>query len=287
MKISNDDVIFVSGIGCSGRFPYYINTFGFHTLHGRAIPVAMGLKSNNFKKHIWVVVGDGDAFSIGLGHTLHAFRRNININILFINNSIYGLTKGQYSPTSQKGTITKSSPSGSLDYPLNPVFLALAAGCTFVARGFDNDVKFLEELIKNSMDHNGTSFIEILQNCIVYNDKIYSHVSDRNNRLGRVLHMNNNSELLYGKKLEFGLSLSESLELITIDSLNNHDKILLHDVSKESVVQLLLSTLDLKSVPYPIGIFRRIQKKSYFDMYNDKQINYKFITDFSDLFKLI
>lgn len=287
MRLSNNDVIFVSGIGCSGRFPYYINTFGFHTLHGRAIPVATGLKSTKPDIHIWVVVGDGDAFSIGLGHTLHAFRRNVNINILFINNRIYGLTKGQYSPTSSEGSVTKSSLYGSLDYPLNPLLLSLSSGCTFVARSFDNDVKMLELLIKEAMLHNGISFIEVLQNCIVYNDGVYSEVNNKTIKDSRVLYLEDEARLIYGKNKETGIVLSPDLTLSSVDTLSSIDNILLHNTKNENIIQLLLASKNITDIPYPIGIFRKYYKPTYFDKLASKRTNYSNISNLNDLFEYL
>lgn len=285
MGLSNNDVIFISGIGCSGRFPYYINTFGFHTLHGRAIPVATGLKSVKPDTHVWVVVGDGDAFSIGLGHTLHAFRRNVNINILFINNRIYGLTKGQYSPTSSEGSVTKSSPYGSIDYSLNPLLLSLSSGCTFVARSFDNDLKMQESLIKEAMLHDGISFVEILQNCIVYNDGVYSDLNNKTVKNSRLLHLEDKKKLLYGENKENGLMLSSDLKLKSVNAKLYSNDILLHNVNNKDIIQLLLANNDITETPYPVGIFRKEIKPTYFsNLYNKKEKS-EHITSIDDLFK--
>ena len=174
MGISKEKIVFVSGIGCAARFPYYMNTYGLHSIHGRAPAVATGVSVSNPELSVWIVSGDGDALSIGGNHLIHALRKNVNLKILMFNNQIYGLTKGQYSPTSELGKKTKSTPMGSTDYPFNPLSLALGAGATFVGRSLDRESKHLGDLIKNCNDHKGTSFIDIYQNCNIFNDGAFS-----------------------------------------------------------------------------------------------------------------
>src|SRR5260221_642198 len=170
LGVARENLVFISGIGCSSRFPYYMNTYGFHTIHGRAPAIATGLKTSRPELHVWVVTGDGDALSIGGNHLIHALRRNVDLKILLFNNRIYGLTKGQYSPTSGQGKVTGSTPMGSIDYPFNPLALALGAGATFVARALDIDKPGLTEVLRRAAKHNGTAFVEVFQNCNIYND---------------------------------------------------------------------------------------------------------------------
>jgi len=174
MQLKKSDCVFVSGIGCAGRFPYYLDTFGFHTVHGRAPTIATGLKLTRPELNVWVITGDGDGLSIGASHLMHIMRRNVNVTILLFNNQVYGLTKGQYSPTSPIGQRSKSTPYGSIDKPLKPLSVALAAGCSFVARGLDRNTKHLSDLLVSANAHNGTAFIEIYQNCPVFNDGVFS-----------------------------------------------------------------------------------------------------------------
>lgn len=182
LNIPRENVVFVSGIGCSGRFPYYMNTYGFHTIHGRAPAVATGLKIARPELSVWVITGDGDGLSIGGNHLMHLLRRNIDVKVLLFNNRIYGLTKGQYSPTSEQGKITSTSPEGSLDHPINPIAFALTAGATFVARVLDVDAKGLSSVIKAAASHKGAAFIEIYQNCNIFNDGAFRNLSDKNLR---------------------------------------------------------------------------------------------------------
>lgn len=187
LNIPKENIVFVSGIGCSGRFPYYMNTYGFHTLHGRAPAVASGLKMTNPELSIWVITGDGDGLSIGGNHLMHMLRRNIDIKVLLFNNRIYGLTKGQYSPTSEQGKLTNTSPAGSLDRPLNPIAFALSAGATFVARALDVDAKNLGTIIKAAAKHKGSAFIEIYQNCNIFNDGTFANLTDKSTRDQNIL----------------------------------------------------------------------------------------------------
>ena len=183
LGIPRENIVFISGIGCSSRFPYYMNTYGFHTIHGRAPTIASGVKMANPELSVWVITGDGDALSIGGNHFIHLMRRNFDLNVLLFNNRIYGLTKGQYSPTSEQGKNTKSSPFGSLETPFNPISLALSAGATFVARSLDRDPVHLRSIIKAAYDHKGTSFIEIYQNCNIFNDETFIQYTDKQQKL--------------------------------------------------------------------------------------------------------
>ncbi|MBI3395503.1 MAG: 2-oxoacid:ferredoxin oxidoreductase subunit beta, partial [Spirochaetia bacterium] len=199
LGIPKEKIVFVSGIGCSSRFPYYMNTYGFHTIHGRAPAIATGLKIARPDLSVWLVTGDGDSMSIGGNHFIHALRRNIDINILMFNNEIYGLTKGQYSPTSAPGTVTKSSPYGSIDTPFTPASLALGAEAGFVARAHDKDMKLMSDVFKRAAEYKGTSFVEILQNCVIFNDGVYDSTTDKEVRDDRIIYLENNKPLIYGK----------------------------------------------------------------------------------------
>ena len=283
--LSTKDVVFISGIGCSGRFPYYINTYGFHTLHGRAPAVATGLKLARPDLNVWLVIGDGDGFSIGLGHILHLFRRNIDINILFINNGIYALTKGQYSPTSNNNFITKSSPFGSIEKPINPINLALNVGCSFVARTIDNDFKNFKDIIIAAIKHKGTSFIEVLQNCNIFNNNIYYNLTNKETKDEKILYLNNDKPLIYGKKNKYYLTINKQLEFTSIDY-NNIDanNIIHHTINNKNIIQDMLSNITYNDTPYPVGIFRSINTMTYDDIYQLKIKQSKKINTFSDIF---
>lgn len=262
LQIKKENTVFVSGIGCAGRFPYYINTYGFHTLHGRAPAIATGLKLSNENLNVWVVIGDGDGFSIGLNHTLHLIRRNINIKILFINNKIYSLTKGQYSPTSENNFISKSSPYGSIENPINPMLLTLSVGVSFAARSLDNDIKNLTNIISEAYNHNGTAFIEILQNCNIFNDGIFSKYSEKNKKFENTLMLENNKPLLYGENNDKALIINNN-SLQTISSINNEDKFILYNNETDNIIQLLLAKLGYNQIPLPIGILKKITQPTY------------------------
>lgn len=287
LGLKNEKIVFISGIGCSGRFPYYINTYGFHTLHGRAPAVATGLKLMRPDLTVWIVVGDGDAFSIGLNHIIHLIRRNINVNILFINNKIYALTKGQYSPTSDKNMITKSSPYGSLEEPINPILTVLNAGCSFVARAVDNDHKNLKEIIEKAIENTGTSFIEVLQNCNVFNNQAYNEISDKNTKEEKALYLKDKKLLEFGEKEKYILTINENLNFEKIKS-NERETIKInstHHTDNENILQIMLAKITYTETPYPIGIFRNIQKETYEDKIKQKIISSKKIPTLADIFK--
>lgn len=271
LGVSNNNIVFISGIGCSGRFPYYINTYGFHTLHGRAPAVATGLSLSRDDLDIWVVIGDGDGFSIGLGHVLHMVRRNINVKVLFINNKIYALTKGQYSPTSEKGAITKSSPYGSLETPINPLLMVLTAGCTFVARCIDNDSFNLKTVLSKAFNHKGTAFIEILQNCNVFNNKIFFDLVDSDDKLDNIIYLNDEKELIFGKLNDKKVILDNNLSIKIVDK--NYETKLYHTISHYNNLQLFLGNLHYYDRPYPLGIFRSIDKLTHTDVFLKSTIN--------------
>lgn len=256
LGIKRENTVFISGIGCSSRFPYYLNTYGFHTIHGRAPTIATGLKIARPELSVWVITGDGDGLSIGANHLLHIMRRNVDVTILLFNNRIYGLTKGQYSPTSEKGKITKTTPLGSLDEPFNPVQLALASGCSFVARAIDVDSKGLQWVLKEAATHRGTSFVEIYQNCNVFNDGAFADISDRGFRASRTMTLKPGSPLVFGEKSEKGLSFNgNSFEVISLEN-GKHPAI--HQNTLSWAMQL--NELQSPDFPVPIGIFRQSQR---------------------------
>ncbi len=260
-----ENQVFISGIGCSSRFPYYMNTYGFHTIHGRAPAVATGVKLANPALDVWVITGDGDGFSIGGNHMLHVLRRNVDLQILLFNNEIYGLTKGQYSPTSQLGTKSPSSPKGSIDLPLSPCAVALGAGSTFVARSIDTEAKHLSEVVTRGHAHKGAAFIEILQNCPIYNDGIFEQVKDKQ------LAPDHRVELVHGKPVVFGsngdkaIRLNrDSLQLEVIATAGNEEQILVHNENSR-VLASLLALMRGPDFPVAIGVVYREDKSSFVD----------------------
>ncbi|MFN5708733.1 MAG: 2-oxoacid:ferredoxin oxidoreductase subunit beta, partial [Planctomycetota bacterium] len=247
---------------------YYMNTYGFHTIHGRAMPIATGIKLAKPAANVWVITGDGDALSIGGNHYLHLFRRDIDLSILLFNNHIYGLTKGQYSPTSPLGSVTKSTPRGSLDFPLNPISVALAAEATFVARSIDTNIQHLTETLTRASQHRGTSFVEVYQNCNVFNDGAWDYAKEKDVKDDNLV------ELQHGKPLTFakgtrGIRLNGlQPEVVSLDQVPTDD-LLFHDESADSpALAYLLSRLRYPQFPEPIGVFRAVQRPIY-----DEQIN--------------
>ena len=259
--------VFVSGIGCSSRLPYYIKTYGFHTIHGRAPAFATGVKLANPELEVWVVTGDGDGLSIGGNHLLHALRRNVDLNVLLFNNEIYGLTKGQYSPTSRHGTISPTSPGGSVDHPLSPGKFAIGAGATFFARCVDIEQKTMPGLLIEAKEHQGTSFVEILQNCIVYNKDIFDDVSSKKTAADSQVKVEHGKPLIYGKESNLGLRLNTttlSLETVTIGEDGvSIDDIMVHDETNATLAQLLLDLDGLTAM----GIILRNPKPSFEQSY--------------------
>ena len=279
LGVPKEKFLIVSGIGCSSRFPYYMDTFGFHSIHGRATPLATGAKLANPDLSVWVVTGDGDSMSIGGNHLIHILRRNLDINILLFNNEVYGLTKGQYSPTSAQGHISKSTPLGSVDYPFNPPQLALGAGGTFIARGIDREQKHLQNLLKEAHQHSGTSFVEIYQNCWVFNDGAFANLTDKETKMETQLILEQGKPMIFGKENKKGMRLSEAkLEIVEIGETSSIDDILVHDESNK-IQGLLLSELTHKDgFPTPIGVIYREDKPTYENLlYNqmDKAVNFQ------------
>ena len=258
-----ENQVFVSGNGCSSRFPYYMNTFGFHTIHGRAPAIATGVKLANPELDVWVITGDGDGFSIGGNHMMHAIRRNVDLQILLFNNEIYGLTKGQYSPTSQTGTFSPSSPSGSIDSPLSPCLIALGSGGTFIARSIDTEAKHLAQTIKRGSNHCGSSFIEILQNCPIYNDGIFEQVKDKKLATDFRVEVNHGERIVFGKDNEKGIKLNkDSLTLEVVRVVGNEDQLLKHD-ERSKVQAQLLAAMKGPEFPIAVGVLYQEEKNSF------------------------
>ncbi len=253
--------VFISGIGCSSRFPYYMNTYGFHTIHGRAPAVAAGVKLANPELDVWVVTGDGDGFSIGGNHMLHALRRNIDLQILVFNNEIYGLTKGQYSPTSRLGTRSPSSPGGSIDAPLSPCAVAFGAGGTFIARAIDTHAAHLAAVIGAGHAHEGTAFIEILQNCPIYNDGVFESVKHRDTAPDCRVEVEHGKPVIFGKRREKAIRLDRAslrLEVVAADS----DDVLVHDATNPALGQLL-AAMSGPDFPIAIGVLYQRRRPTF------------------------
>ena len=254
-----EDIVFISGIGCSSRFPYYMDTYGMHSIHGRATAIASGLKSSRPDLSVWVITGDGDALSIGGNHLIHMLRRNFDLNVLLFNNEIYGLTKGQYSPTSPEGKVTKSTPIGSIDHPFNPLKLCLGADATFVARTMDRDPKHQREILLKGSQHVGTSMIEIYQNCNVFNDGAFEIFTDKQSKAEETLMLEDGQPLVFGAENDKGIRLDGGQP--TIVSLNDYSKddLWIHNEKDKFKAQLLTSFFDNPSVeghlPRPFGVF--------------------------------
>jgi 2-oxoglutarate ferredoxin oxidoreductase subunit beta len=265
LNIPRENIVFVSGIGCSSRFPYYMNTYGLHTIHGRAPAFATGLKVARPDLSVWIVTGDGDGLSIGGNQLLHMLRRNLDVNVLLFNNRIYGLTKGQYSPTSEQGKVTKSTPFGSPDIPLNPMLFALSAGATFIARTYDTDSKGMQEIFKEAAKHKGTSFVEIYQNCNIFNDGTFSAVYERSERADRILRLNHGEVLVFGKDKNKGIRMRGLKPVIVdLDKDFNEKDLLMHDqYCEDSALANLLSGFDYPDFPVPMGIFRQVENSTY------------------------
>ena len=274
MGIPKEDIVFVSGIGCSSRFPYYMDTYGLHTLHGRAPAFATGLKVARPDLTVWLITGDGDGLSIGGNQLMHMLRRNLDVNVLLFNNRIYGLTKGQYSPTSEHGKVTKSTPFGSPDMPLNPMLFALSAGATFVARTYDVDPKGMKEIFKEAAEHKGTSFVEIFQNCNIFNDGTFSPIYERPVRDDQILNLKHGEPFIFGKNKNKGIRLNGlKPEIVELENVFNKDDLLRHDqYSSESTLANLLSNFNYPEFPVPMGILRQIKESTYGDII-ENQIN--------------
>ena len=268
-----EKTVFVSGIGCSSRFPYYLDTYGFHSIHGRAPTLATGLKVANPELQVWIVTGDGDGLSIGGNHLIHTLRRNVDVKILLFNNEIYGLTKGQYSPTSRFGTRTKSSPQGSVDNPLRALSLAIGAEATFVARTIDVDINHLTEVLKRAAMHKGSAFVEIYQNCKIFNDGVFDYASDRSVKADNTLYLEHGKPLIFGKDRNKGIRLHGlNPEIVTLGNGITVDDLVIHDEkAEEPSLAYLLSRMVHPEFPECVGVFRSVNRPTYDELVN-KQV---------------
>jgi 2-oxoglutarate/2-oxoacid ferredoxin oxidoreductase subunit beta len=269
LNVKPEELVFVSGIGCSSRFPYYMNTYGVHSIHGRAPAVATGVALARPDLSVWVITGDGDGLSIGGNHLIHALRRNVNLTILLFNNQIYGLTKGQYSPTSAVGKVTKSSPFGSLDYPFNPVSIALGAEASFVARTHDMDRKHMQETFRRAHEHRGSAFVEIYQNCNVFNDGAFEEILAKDKRPEMLIDLHHGQPIKFGADGEHGVALNEFGEARVVDVADvGEDALLVHDETRTdpSLAFALSRLADHPNVPTPVGIFRAVSRPAYEDL---------------------
>ena len=267
LGIPRENIVLVSGIGCSSRFPYYMNTYGIHAIHGRAPTLAMGLKCARPELQVWVITGDGDGLAIGGNHFSHALRRNVDINILLFNNQVYGLTKGQVSPTSPLGTKTQSSPDGSIENPVNTLGVAIGSEASFIARTVDVFQKHMSGVLKRAAEHRGTALVEIAQNCIIFNDGAWSHLSTPDNRLENVLYLEHGKAMRFGRKGEKGIRLKGLTPEVVDVAEVGEDQLLVHDErAKEPTLAYLLSRMGPPHFPTPVGVFRAIQKPVYSEL---------------------
>lgn len=264
LGLPREKIVFVSGIGCSSRFPYYVDTFGIHGIHGRACALATGLKMANPELSVWVATGDGDALSIGGNHFVHMLRKNVGLKVLLFNNRIYGLTKGQYSPTSEMGKRTKSTPWGSVDTPFNALSVALGAEATFAARGLDSDPKQLCDVLERAAAHQGTAFVEIYQNCSVFNDGAFAH-SHKAGRAENTLYLEHGKPMIFGKQRDKGIRLNGTHpEVVKLGERVSMDDLLIHDEkAPEATLAYLLSRMCRPEFPEPVGVFRCVEQAPY------------------------
>ena len=273
LGIPREKIVFISGIGCSSRFPYYMNTYGIHSIHGRAPAVATGLKTFRPDLNVWVITGDGDGLSIGGNHLMHAIRRNLDINIILFNNRIYGLTKGQYSPTSPLGKKTKSTPMGAVDNPLHPLSIAIGCEATFVARTIDTNIKHLGYILNRAAEHRGTAFVEVYQNCNVFNDGAWEYAKNRETKVETTLELAHGKPLMFGKNHDKGIRLNGlEPEVVEMGKGITEDDLLFHDekASEPSLAYLLSRMRYEDGYPEPIGVFRCVDAPNYDEMVNEQ-----------------
>lgn len=278
--VDKKDIVFISGIGCAARFPYYMNTFGMHSIHGRAPAIATGLKVSRPELSVWIITGDGDSLSIGANHFVQLLRRNVNVNLLLFNNQIYGLTKGQYSPTSPEGSVFKSTPYGSIDHPFNPLSLSMGADGTFVARAMDRDPRHLQKMLLRANDHKGTSMLEIYQNCIVFNDGAFELFTDKKSRPREAIYLENDKPLIFGKDEDKGIRLDGlKPEVVSLaDGEYSKDDLWIHDETDKTKAYLLSRFFDQPRddgddhFPRPFGVLFAVDRPCYDDGVN-AQIN--------------
>lgn len=270
LGIPRENIVIISGIGCSSRFPYYMNTYGMHSIHGRATAVASGLKAARPELSVWIVTGDGDGLSIGGNHTIHLLRRNFDVNILLFNNQIYGLTKGQYSPTSEEHKVTKSTPSGSIDHPFNPIALAMGADASFVARSMDRDPKHLQQMLLRAQAHKGTSFLEIYQNCNIFNDGAFEIFTEKSSKPQEAVFLEHGQPLLFGENKQRGIKL-DGMKPIVVDSTQvPASELWIHDEKDFGKAQILSRMFDNPyadgHLPRPFGVFFEVERACYEDV---------------------
>jgi 2-oxoglutarate ferredoxin oxidoreductase subunit beta len=280
LGIPRENFVIISGIGCSSRFPYYMNTYGMHSIHGRATAIASGLKASRPELSIWIVTGDGDCLSIGGNHTIHLLRRNFDVNLLLFNNEIYGLTKGQYSPTSEQRKITKSSPMGSIDHPFNPSALALGADATFVARTMDRDPKHLQEMLLRSAHHKGSSFLEIYQNCNIFNDGAFEIFTDKKSKTEETLFLTQGQPLVFGNAKNKGIKLNGlHPEVVELSEGVSENDLWIHDEKDFFKAQILTRFFDDPKIerhfPRPFGVFYETERPCYEDIMTQQIIDAK------------
>ena len=276
LGLRRENIVCISGIGCAARFPYYLNTYGMHSIHGRAPAIATGLATSRPDLSVWVIGGDGDFTSIGGNHLIHALRRNVNLKLLLFNNRIYGLTKGQYSPTSEVGKVTKSTPAGSVDTPFNPVSLALGAEATFVARTIDSDRKHLTAVLRAAAEHRGAAFVEIMQNCNIFNDGAFDVLKDPETRDTAVVRLEHGKAITFGANGEKGVRLTGRGGLEVVDTSKvQQETLLVHDVTHaEPALAFMLSRLgNVDDGVTPIGVFRAVERPTYDDLVNEQLDN--------------
>jgi 2-oxoglutarate ferredoxin oxidoreductase subunit beta len=276
LNVPRENIAFISGIGCSSRFPYYMNTYGFHTIHGRAPAIATGLKMSRPDLQVWVVTGDGDGLSIGGNHLIHVLRRNVDLKILLFNNRIYGLTKGQYSPTSEIGKKTKSTPFGSVDHPFTPLSVALGADASFVARTIDTETQHMQGVLKKAAEHKGSAFIEIYQNCNVFNDGAFEYVTDKDSKANTQLVLEHGKPMIFGKEKNKGIRLMPGKlepEVVTLGENGITEKdLLVHDETEHSgALAFLLSRLAAPTFPTALGVVRNVERPTYDQMTVDQE----------------
>ena len=281
LGLKREEIVFISGIGCSSRFPYYMETYGMHSIHGRATAVASGLKATRPELSVWIITGDGDSMSIGGNHFIHLLRRNFDVNILLFNNEIYGLTKGQYSPTSELGKVTKSTPMGSVDHPFNPLALVLGAEGTFVARSMDRDPIHLRQILKRAHGHRGTSLVEIYQNCNVFNDGAFEIFTEKSSKTQQTLFVEHGQPLIFGANKDKGIKLDGfKPEIVSLNDYSAND-LWIHDETDRNKAHILVRFFDDNarakpdqvSFPRPFGVFYTEQRYTYESAYQ-QQIDY-------------
>ncbi len=276
LGVKHEDFAFISGIGCSSRFPYYMNTYGFHGIHGRAAAIASGVKVANPDLSVWVITGDGDSLAIGGNHFIHLIRRNIDINLILFNNMIYGLTKGQYSPTTKHGTVTKTSPFGTVERPFRPGALAIGSRGTFYARSIDILPKLSTEIFIKAAQHEGTSVVEVLQNCVIFADQVWAEISNREYRDDRVILLEHGKPMIYGKDMDKGLMIKDN-ELITVEIGKNGvtvEDLLVHDAhNRFAGLHVALANMEYPQFPVALGVIRDYRKKNMYDQAVEEQIS--------------